>query len=99
MTLALTPSSFDKGKPAGETIADPARWETRFQEVASICERFLDAYEEVQPVARQRVALWQGLDLFYYVLSGWMKVKVSETAYLVKMLDGFVRQAGWLNFG
>lgn len=90
MTLGLTLSSFDEGKSSDQTIANPAKWEARFEQVSSICEQFLDAYQQFQPVSRQRVALWQALNLFYYVLSGWMKVKVSETSFLVKLLDRFL---------
>jgi Ser/Thr protein kinase RdoA (MazF antagonist) len=90
MTLGLTLSSFDKGKSSDQTIADLADWEARFEQVSSICEQLLDAYQQFQPVSRQRVALWQALDLFHYVLSGWMKVKVGEISLLVKLLDRFL---------
>jgi thiamine kinase-like enzyme len=90
MTLGLTLSSFDKGKSSDQTVADPANWEARFEQVSSICEQFLEAYQQFQPVSRQRVALWQALDLFHYVLSGWMKVKASEISFLVKLLDRFL---------
>ena len=90
MTLGLTPSSFDKGKSSDQTITDPANWEAKFEQVSSICEQFLNAYQQFQPISRQRVALWQALDLFHYVLSGWMKVKVGEINFLVKLLDRFL---------
>ena len=90
MILGLTLSSFDEDKPSDQTIANPADWEARFEQVSSICEQFLDTYQQFQPVSRQRVALWQALDLFHYVLSGWMKVKVGEISFLVKLLDRFL---------
>jgi thiamine kinase-like enzyme len=90
MTLGLTLSSFDKGKPSEQTIANQANWEARFEQVSSTCEQFLDAYQQLQPVSRQRVVLWEALNLFYYVLSGWMKVKASEISFLVKLLDRFL---------
>jgi len=90
MTLGLTLSSFDEGKSSDQTIANPAKWEARFEQVSSICEQFLDMYQQFQPVSRQRVALWQALDLFHYALSGWMKVKVGEIGFLVKLLDRFL---------
>jgi hypothetical protein len=90
MTLGLTLSSFDKDQHSDQTIANPANWETRFEQVYAICEQFLNTYEQFQPVSRQRVALWEALDLFHYVLSGWMKVKVSETDFLVKLLARFL---------
>ena len=90
MILGLTLSSFDKGKSSSQTLTDRADWEARFEQVSSICEQFLEAYQQFQPVSRQRVALWQALDLFHYVLSGWMKVKVGEISLLVKLLDRFL---------
>jgi len=79
MTLGLTDSS-----------SNAVDWEARFEHVSSICEQFLDAYQQFQPVSPQRVALWQALDLFHYVLSGWMKVKVDEISFLVRLLDRFL---------
>jgi thiamine kinase-like enzyme len=90
MSLGLTLSSFDKDKPSDQTIANPANWEARFEQVSSICEQFLTTYQQYHSVSRERVALWQALNLFYYVLSGWMKVKASEVSFLVKLLDRFL---------
>ena len=90
MILGLTLSSFDENKPSDQTIANPAQWDARFEQVSSICEQFLDTYRQSQPVSLQRVALWQALDLFHYVLSGWMKVKVDEVEGLVKLLERFL---------
>jgi hypothetical protein len=90
LILGLTRSSFDENKPSDQTIANPAHWDARFEQVSSICGQFLDTYRQFQPVSPQRVALWQALDLFHYVLSGWMKVKVDEVAGLVKLLERFL---------
>jgi hypothetical protein len=90
LILGLTLSSFDENKPSDQTIANPAHWDARFEQVSSICGQFLDTYRQFQPVSPQRVALWQALDLFHYVLSGWMKVKVDEVAGLVKLLERFL---------
>jgi hypothetical protein len=84
MILGLTVSSSD------QTTSNAADWEVRFEQVSSVCEQFLDAYQQFQPVSGQRVALWEALDLFHYVLSGWMKVKASEISFLVKLLDRFL---------
>ena len=90
MTLGLTLSSHDEDKSPDQTIANSAHWEARYEQVASICEQFLNAYQQFHAVSRQRVALWQALNLFYYVLSGWMKVKADEISFLVKLLDRFL---------
>ena len=93
MSIGLTLSPFDKGKDPNQTIAEEANWEARFSLISSICKQFLDVYEQYQPVSLQRVALWEALNLFYYVLSGWMKVKIkgNEIEYLVKTLDHFIK--------
>ena len=39
----------------------------------SLSESFLDEYEKHAPVSRQRVALWETLDIFMLVLHGWIK--------------------------
>lgn len=90
LTLGLTLSSFDEDKPSGQTIANPERWEARFEQVASVCEQFLETYQQFQPVSRRRVSLWEALNLFYYVLSGWMKVKTDEVGFMVKLLERFL---------
>ena len=41
----------------------------------AICDDFLGAYEARNPVSRERVALWEALDLFTLVLHSWTKVK------------------------
>jgi hypothetical protein len=90
MTLSLPLSSIDQGGSPEQRVANLAKWEAWFEQVSSICEKFLAAYQEFQPVSRQRVALWQALDLFHYVLSGWMKVKAGEVGLLVKLLERFL---------
>lgn len=99
MTLGLTFSSFDEDKPSDQTIANLAHWEARFEQVSLICEQFLAAYQQFHTVSRQRVALWQALNLFYYVLSGWMKVKADEISFLVKLLDRFLSASHLIDAG
>lgn len=93
MSISLAPASADKGKEIDQTLADPAYWEARFERVSSICEEFLDAYEQRRPVSRQRVALWEALNLFYFVVSGWTKIKTSEIALLVRLLNRFLLES------
>ncbi len=85
MDISLADPSSDKGKSL-----DPTLWESRFEQVSSMCEQFLDAYEQRQPVSRQRVVLWEALILFQSIVSGWTKVKTSELALLVRLLDRFL---------
>jgi thiamine kinase-like enzyme len=99
MSLGLTLSSFDQDKPSDQTIANPANWEARFKQVSLVCEQFLATYLQYHPVSRERVALWQALNLFYYVLSGWMKVKASEISFLVRLLDRFLSASHLIDAG
>jgi hypothetical protein len=92
MSISLAPSS-DTGKDPDQTITDLAYWESRFERVSSICDQFLNAYEQRQPVSRQRVALWESLILFSLVVSGWTKVKPSELPLLVRLLDRFLLES------
>jgi hypothetical protein len=75
----------------------PADWESRFERVFAIRELFLDAYEKHQQVSRQRVVLWEALNLFYFVITGWTKVKPSETPLLVRLLNRFLLESRLLD--
>lgn len=90
MSTSLAPPSPDKGIDPDPTIADPANWEIRFKRVMSIRAQFLDAYEQCRPVSRPRVVLWEALNLFYFVVSGWRKAKTSELPLLVRLLRRFL---------
>ena len=82
---------------ADTDIADPANWDSRFERVFSIREEFLNAYEQKRPVSRQRIVLWEALNLFYFVVTGWTKVKPSEIPLLVKLLDRFLLESRLLD--
>jgi hypothetical protein len=97
MSISLAAPASDKGKDPDSTIADPAKWEPRFERVFSIREQFLDASEQSRPVSRQRVVLWEALNLFYFVVSGWTKVKPSELPLLVRLLDRFLMESHLLD--
>jgi thiamine kinase-like enzyme len=88
MTISLAPAN--KGKDPDPAIADPGAWESMFQRVFSIREKFLEAYQQHQPVSGQRVALWEALNLFYFVVTGWTKAKTSEISLLVRLLNRFL---------
>jgi hypothetical protein len=97
MSISLAPPASDKGNDSDRTIDDPAYWESRFEPVFSIRDQFLEAYEQHRPVSRQRVALWEALSLFYFVVSGWTKAKTSEIALFVKLLDRFLLESRLLD--
>jgi Ser/Thr protein kinase RdoA (MazF antagonist) len=97
MIVSLAPGG--KGKDPESSIADPTAWESRFEQVSSIREEFLNAYEQRRPVSRQRVALWDALNLFYSVVTGWTKVKPSELSLLVRLLERFLLESRVLDTG
>jgi hypothetical protein len=97
MSISLAAPTSDKGKDSNRTIDDPAYWESRFEKVLSIRQQFLDAYEQRRAVSRQRVVLWEALNLFYFVVTGWTKVKPSEIPFLVRLLNHFLLESRLLD--
>jgi Ser/Thr protein kinase RdoA (MazF antagonist) len=93
MSISLAPPAADKGTDPDPRVADPAAWEDRLEQVFAIREQFLAAYEQYQPVSRQRIVLWEALNLFYFVVSGWTKAKSSEVPLLVRLLERFLSEA------
>jgi aminoglycoside phosphotransferase (APT) family kinase protein len=69
-----------------EYPSDAARM-ARLEQLNTICEIFLAEYERVAPVSRQRVALWEPLDLLTVVLRCWTKVKPHHLGHAMILLD------------
>lgn len=90
MSLAMTNTDFDESSDSGAGMDDATR-QTRFELGMSLSEQFLDEYEKHRPVSRQRVALWEALDLFMLVLHGWIKVKVGELSDTLYLMEQFLR--------
>lgn len=90
MSIGLTTSDFDDVRDSGSTMDEKTR-ETRFEMAMSVSEKFLDEYEKHYPVSRQRVALWQTLDLLMLVLHGWIKIKVGELSDTLYLLERFLQ--------
>ena len=90
MSLGLTNSDFDEVRDSGSTMDDDTR-RARFEMAMSLSEKFLDEYEKHRPVSRQRVALWETLDIFMLVLHGWIKVKVGESSDILYLLERFLQ--------
>jgi aminoglycoside phosphotransferase (APT) family kinase protein len=55
-----------------------------------VCEVFLVRYEQVAPLSRERVMLWETLDLFTNVLNAWTKVKPERVGPTIRLLDDFL---------
>ena len=86
----MTHTGFDESSDSGAGMDDATR-QTRFELGMSLSEQFLDEYEKHHPVSRQRVALWEALDLFMLVLHGWIKVKVGELNDTLYLMEQFLR--------
>lgn len=64
----------------------------RFQQLLSLSETFLAEYERYSmPVKRQRVALFEALEIFTLVLHAWTKIKVRELNDIMYMLEHFLQ--------
>ena len=90
MSLGMTNSDFDEARDIGSTMDEKTR-QARFELAMSVSENFLDEYEKHSPVSRQRVALWETLDIFMLVLHGWIKVKVGELSDILYLLERYLQ--------
>jgi Ser/Thr protein kinase RdoA (MazF antagonist) len=90
MSFAMTNTDFDETSDNGAGMDEETR-QTRFEIGMSLSEQFLDEYEKHRPISRQRVALWEALDLFMLVLHGWIKVKVGELNDTIYLMERFLQ--------
>jgi aminoglycoside phosphotransferase (APT) family kinase protein len=60
----------------------------------TICDQFLRAYQSHGTVSRERVALWEALDLFTLVLHSWTKVKPERLENATFALEHHLRRMG-----
>jgi hypothetical protein len=82
--------SFDDMEISPELSDDASRL-ARFERLIVVSERFLDEYERYSmPVNRQRVALFEALELFILILHAWTKVKVRELKDIMYVLEHFL---------
>ena len=82
--------NFDDIEVASEPLDDAARL-ARFERLIDVSEKFLEEYERcTQPVNRQRVALFEALELFILILHAWTKIKVRELDDIMFVLEHFL---------
>jgi hypothetical protein len=63
----------------------------RFERLIAVSQKFLDEYERSnKPVNRQRVALFEALELFILILHAWTKIKVRELRDIMYVLEHFL---------
>jgi hypothetical protein len=60
----------------------------------AICEVFLAEYERRIPVSRQRIALWETLDLLTLVLYCWTKIEPERLNANMRLLERHLRMSG-----
>ena len=58
-----------------------------------LCDLFLDEYERMAPVSRERVALWETLYLLESVLNCGMKLEPERLESSMVLLERHVRQS------
>ena len=68
----------------------------RLTELNTICDIFLDEYAQLAPISRQRVALWEALDLLTVVLRCWSKVKPHQLSNAILLLESQLSASGLL---
>ncbi|HVF26475.1 MAG TPA: phosphotransferase [Anaerolineales bacterium] len=90
MRAGMATVKFDDIEVASEPIDDATRL-ARFERLIEVSERFLEEYERhTGPVNRQRVALFEALELFILILHAWTKIKVRELNDIMFVLEHFL---------
>ncbi|MEO7908158.1 MAG: phosphotransferase [Roseiflexaceae bacterium] len=69
--------------------------QTLLDRLELICEAFLAEYERHAPISRQRVALWQALDLLTLILTCWTKIKPVRLGNTLAMIERHLSATGW----
>lgn len=59
-----------------------------------LCDTFLDQYQRICPFSRSRLALWEIIDIFTYVIHCWTKIKTDEVASTMHLLDEYLMMSG-----
>ncbi len=90
MRAGMATVDFDDMEIKSEQLNDAARL-VRFERLIDVSEKFLEEYERFyKPVNRQRVALFEALELFILILHAWTKVKVRELNDIMYVLEHFL---------
>jgi aminoglycoside phosphotransferase (APT) family kinase protein len=89
----------DRGMRAHMAGADgatprPEEISATLSALEAVCDGFLRHYEAVAPVSRERVVLWETLDLLTQVLHAWTRPSSSRLFARMLMLDEQLRAQG-----
>jgi aminoglycoside phosphotransferase (APT) family kinase protein len=63
----------------------------RLIQLEAIADRFLAHYAALRPVSRQRVAVWEALNILELVLRSWDRVKPMRLNHTILMLERHLR--------
>src|SRR6266480_7353095 len=92
MDLALFRASIKRSVMRSRT-GRPEQSLEMLSALDGLCDLFLDEYERVAPVSRERVALWETLYLLESVLNGWIKLEPDLLETSMALLERHVRQS------
>ena len=88
--IGLSESHHDEDHDA---MGQEARLE-RLTLLEALCETFLDEYMVLAPVSRQRITLWESLDLLNVVVGSWTKIKPERIDNTMFLLERHIRASG-----
>jgi aminoglycoside phosphotransferase (APT) family kinase protein len=94
--IGINTSPAEKQKEF-EYPSEQAR-QARLSALDAICDAFLDEYARLAPISRQRVALWEALDLLTVVLRCWSKVKPHQLGNAALLLESQLSASGLLEY-
>jgi hypothetical protein len=77
----------EKESNEDDAALDDEAWRALFPPPDPTCSPFLAHYEQVAPVSRRRVALWEALNLLALVLNCWTKIKPVRLNNTMLMLE------------
>jgi hypothetical protein len=66
-------------------------WQERIE---AVCETFLSEYEQRIPISRERIALWETLDLLTLVLYCWTKIEPERLVANMRLLERHLHTSG-----
>jgi Phosphotransferase enzyme family len=91
--IGLSASETDEEDEDSESV-DRTALLALLEQTEAICEMFLTEYEKHIPVSRQRIALWETLDLLTLVLHCWTKVKPARLDTNMLLLERHLEASG-----
>jgi aminoglycoside phosphotransferase (APT) family kinase protein len=91
-SIGLDTSDYEGGQSA-EPLEEP-ELSARLEQMYALCDLFLEEYERHQPVTRQRVDLWEALNLMMLVLHSWIKIKTFRIQDCTFLLERHLHRMG-----